>query len=291
MKLRIWILAAAAFAALAKSVPAESPTPDAAVLIANEQAFAAMAKAQGVRAAFMEWLAPTGVVFRPGPVIGRKFYESRPASPGVLVWDPDHAVMSASGDMGWTTGPWTFRTDSAQTEPAAYGQFVTVWRRQPDGIWRASIDAGIGHDPAPSVVTQRVIRTLSPRVPGGRRPLAERKSLWQADAEFVKLARAQGPAAALAAFAASDVVVLREGATRWIGAAGRDSVATREPAVDMMSTAQFMSQAGDLGYTYGTYTVPALASAPARAGHYVHIWERDTTRTWKLALEVVLPLP
>ena len=59
----------------------------------------------------------------------------------------------------------------------------------------------------------------------------------------------------------------------------------------MMSTAQFMSQAGDLGYTYGTYTVPALASAPARAGHYVHIWERDTTRTWKLALEVVLPLP
>ncbi|MEO5989530.1 MAG: nuclear transport factor 2 family protein [Candidatus Eisenbacteria bacterium] len=288
MKHRVWFLVAAAMT-LATAAPAATSATEADVLVESEHAFAAMAKAQGIRAAFVEWLAPTGVIFRPGPVLGRKSYESRPAGPGRLAWDPDHAVMSASGDMGWTTGPWTFRTDSSQIEPVAYGQFVTVWRKQADGSWRAAIDAGISHGPAPSVVTQRVMRTLGPANSGSSRPLAKRKSLWQADAEFVKLARAQGPGAALLAFAASDAVVLREGSQPWIGATGRDSVTAREPLVNMMSTAQFMSRAGDLGYTYGTYSVPG--EAEIGSGHYMHIWERDTARVWKLALQVVLPMP
>ena len=289
MKHRAWILALAAGMALATAVPAQSPVTDASVLIANEHAFAAMAKSQGIRAAFMEWLAPTGVIFAPGPVIGRKSYEARPATPAGLEWDPDHAVMSASGDMGWTTGPWTFHRDSTDVQPVAYGQFVSVWRKQPDGTWRASIDVGISHGPSPIPVAEPRLRTLPAMPAGWRKPLAERKSLWQADAEFVKVARVQGPAAALLKYAAFDVVVLRDGAQRWIGVAAVDSIAAREPRVDMMSTAQFMSHAGDMGYTYGTYVVPQEADADS--GHYVHIWERDPSRVWKLALEVVLPLP
>ena len=289
MKHRAWILSLAAGMALATAVPAQSPIVDAGLLVEQEHAFAAMAKSQGIRAAFMEWMAPTGVVFSPGPVIGRKSYEARPATPARLEWDPDHAVMSASGDMGWTTGPWTYRRDSTDLQPIAYGQFVTVWRKQPDGSWRASIDAGIGHAPPSIGVTEPSLRTLPAMPAGWRKPLAERKSLWQTDAEFVKVARAEGPAAALLKYAAFDVVVLRDGAQRWIGVTAVDSVAAREPKVDMMSTAQFMSQAGDLGYTYGTYVVPREADADS--GHYVHIWERDPSRVWKLALEVVLPLP
>ena len=289
MKHRAWILSLAAGMALATAVPAQSPIVDAGLLVEQEHAFAAMAKSQGIRAAFMEWMAPTGVVFSPGPVIGRKSYEARPATPARLEWDPDHAVMSASGDMGWTTGPWTYRRDSTDLQPIAYGQFVTVWRKQPDGSWRASIDAGIGHAPPSIGMTEPSLRTLPAMPAGWRKPLAERKSLWQTDAEFVKVARAEGPAAALLKYAAFDVVVLRDGAQRWIGVTAVDSVAAREPKVDMMSTAQFMSQAGDLGYTYGTYVVPREADADS--GHYVHIWERDPSRVWKLALEVVLPLP
>lgn len=289
MKHRAWILSLAAGMALATAVPAQSPIVDAGLLVEQEHAFAAMAKSQGIRAAFMEWMAPTGVVFSPGPVIGRKSYEARPATPARLEWDPDHAVMSASGDMGWTTGPWTYRRDSTDLQPIAYGQFVTVWRKQPDGSWRASIDAGIGHAPPSIGMTEPSLRTLPAMPAGWRKPLAERKSLWQTDAEFVKVARAEGPAAALLKYAAFDVVVLRDGAQRWIGVTAVDSIAAREPKVDMMSTAQFMSQAGDLGYTYGTYVVPREADADS--GHYVHIWERDPSRVWKLALEVVLPLP
>ena len=289
MKHRAWILSLAAGMALATAVPAQSPIVDAGLLVEQEHAFAAMAKSQGIRAAFMEWMAPTGVVFSPGPVIGRKSYEARPATPARLEWDPDHAVMSASGDMGWTTGPWTYRRDSTDLQPIAYGQFVTVWRKQPDGSWRASIDAGIGHAPPSIGMTEPSLRTLPAMPAGWRKPLAERKSLWQTDAEFVKVARAEGPAAALLKYAAFDVVVLRDGAQRWIGVTAVDSIAAREPKVDMMSTAQFMSQAGDLGYTYGTYVAPREADADS--GHYVHIWERDPSRVWKLALEVVLPLP
>lgn len=289
MKHRICILVIALVSTLARTSPAQAPPLSAEVLIESEHAFAAMARAQGIRAAFMEWLAPTGVIFQPGPVLGRRYHESRPASTGLLEWDPDVAVLSASADMGWTTGPWTYHTDSSQATPAAYGQFVTVWRLQADGGWRAAIDAGISHAPAPSTVASRTTRTLVAAPAAGSRPLAARKSLWQADAEFVKLARASGPAAALAVHAAEDIRVLREGSQPWIGAAARESVAAREPSVRMMSNAQFMSRASDMGYTYGTYVVPRGASDDS--AHYMHIWERDATRTWKLALEIVLPLP
>ena len=295
MKLRALLFAlitCTCFALASHATDAASPlvpAADAGKLVASEHAFAAMARGQGVRRAFMEWLAPTGVLFRPGPVIGRRFYEAGRDDPGLLEWDPDHAVMSASGDMGWTTGPWAFRTDSSKAQPDAYGQFVTVWRRQPDGSWRAALDAGSGHAAPNAPVTSRVIRTLQAAPAAGRRPLAERKTLWQVDADYVKLARAEGPAAALAAHASPDVIVLRDDATRWAGSAARDSVAAHEPSVSMMSTAQFMSQAGDLGYTYGTYVVPRAADADS--GHYVHIWERDASRAWKLALELVTPMP
>lgn len=288
MKHRAWRIAACLLLGVSAAA-AQGPAPDAGVLVASEKAFAEMARTHGVRAAFMEWLAPTGVIFSPGPVIGRKWHAAQPAGHGLLAWAPDHATMSSSGDMGWTTGPWTYRADSSHAEPDAHGRFVTVWRLQPDGTWRAALDAGVSHGPAPSAVSECVMRTLEAPPAAGRRPLAERKSLWQADADYVRQARAEGPAAALASHGADDVLVLREGLQPWRGTAAHDSVAAREPAVNMMSTAQFMSKSGDLGYTYGTYVVPREGDADS--SHYVHIWQRDDSRTWKLALEVVLPLP
>src|SRR5262249_31911941 len=63
----------------------------------------------------------------------------------LLAWQPAFAGMAASGDMGFTTGPWEFKGDIKDEKPVGYGHFVTVWKKQADGSWRFVVDLGISH--------------------------------------------------------------------------------------------------------------------------------------------------
>ena len=126
-----WALVLVALAAAGTALAATPTGPDA--LIAAEHAFAHDAATHSVREAFLAWLSPTAVVFQPRPVNGRKAYAAAKPNRARLAWEPVVAVMSGAGDLGWTTGPWEWRSDSTHAEPQATGEFVTLWRRQPDG--------------------------------------------------------------------------------------------------------------------------------------------------------------
>ena len=285
------LLAAAAMLTLPALTAAASDANDAGVIVQAERRFAAQVRAMGVRAGFLRWLAPTGVVFRPGPVIGRTSYEKQPPGwNGLLAWHPVHAAISADGTLGWSTGPWTWKRDSTQKKVDAFGEYMSVWRKQADGSFRAVLDCGIGHaDPA----REETEVHYSAPVPGARlgsRPLAARQSLYQADATFARIAATEGVSGAIARYATDDIVVLREGAQRFSGrAVAQDSVRARERVAKMTSNAQYIADSGDLGYTYGSYVTGTLA-APDSA-YYVHVWHRGAAATWRLAFQVVMPVP
>ena len=53
-----------------------------------------------------------------------------------LSWKPDFVDVSASGDLGYTYGHFTYSyTDSTGTIMESSGVFHTVWKRQADGSW------------------------------------------------------------------------------------------------------------------------------------------------------------
>ena len=108
-------------------------------MVKTEQAFSKMAEEQNTRDAFLAFIADDGLLFRPGAVNGKKWMLEHPVPPSdkkeLLAWQPSFAGMAASGDMGFTTGPWEFKNDIKDEKPAAYGHFITVWKKQPDGSW------------------------------------------------------------------------------------------------------------------------------------------------------------
>lgn len=269
------------------AAPAAPPTPD--TLVEHERAFARDAESRGVRAAFLTWLAPHSVVFRPGPVDGRKAYEAAQAGPAVLAWTPAFAAISRDGELGWTTGPWTWRANK-EAAPAAWGEYLSVWKRQEDGRYLAVLDAGISHAP-PAEASGEPVHVAPAELPRtGRGPLDRRRTLWKADADFGALAKQGGVAVALERHAADGIVLLREGLARVTGrAAACDTVRAREGSARLMSLAQFLSESGDLGYTYGSF-VTGDDAAPDSA-YYVHVWHRGTTRPWELVVELVQPVP
>ncbi len=66
-----------------------------------------------------------------------------------LVWHPLYAEVGRAADLGYTVGRWESRVRGADGAWAATGtgNYVTVWRRQPDGSWKVALD--IGNEDAP----------------------------------------------------------------------------------------------------------------------------------------------
>ncbi len=146
---------------LAQSAPPAPSSSPAASLEAAERAFARTAAEKGIREAFLGVLAEEAVVFRPGPVAARRWYEERPPQPGLLAWAPQRVEVSLAGDLGYTFGPWEYRKDPKSATPDACGRYLSIWKREGGGPWRLLLDAGVGL-PCSGPLTEGAAQILSP---------------------------------------------------------------------------------------------------------------------------------
>jgi ketosteroid isomerase-like protein len=113
-------------------------------ILETEENFAKMAGEEGISRAFMTYAAEDAVLMRNNKlVIGKKslsvLFEDQASKPKdeKLSWKPDFVDVSASGDLAYTYGQYTYSyTDSTGTIVESEGVFHTVWKRQADGSWR-----------------------------------------------------------------------------------------------------------------------------------------------------------
>ena len=67
-------------------------------MVETERAFSLASEEKGIRESFAEFIADDGILFRPGPVLGKKWMQEHPlpASPtrSVLSWEPIFADVS-----------------------------------------------------------------------------------------------------------------------------------------------------------------------------------------------------
>jgi len=65
-----------------------------------------------------------------------------------LKWQPNEVHVSASGDLGYSIGTYERMSKDPSGKPtSATGSYVSIWRKQADGKWKAVLD--IGTTPAP----------------------------------------------------------------------------------------------------------------------------------------------
>jgi len=143
-------------ALLALAVPGAARADAFADMVAAERAFAADALARNVRDAFLAAAADDGVVFSAGPHNAKALWSARTPDKTKLEWVPEAGEVAASGDLGYTYGPWLLTPEGADA-PVATGHFFTVWQKQPDGTWHWLADKGIAHAamPMPTTVVRR----------------------------------------------------------------------------------------------------------------------------------------
>lgn len=258
-------------------------------LVAAERAFARTSVEQGVRDAFLAFLAEDGVIFSPLPSNGRQTWESRGPVAVTLVWEPVFAEVSAAGDLGYTTGSWESRPTDPQ-RPASYGHYVSVWQKQAGGAWRVAVDIGIAHA-QPLRGPGNVDFTPGPLHAPPRR-IAPPADLAALDLAWTRDARAKGSAAAFARRAAPDVRFCRDLVAPVQGVRGGREMLLAIPGVTLWNPqAQKVARSEDLGCTYGILERRRLGGAPPDSSVYLHVWRRGADGRWKvtLALESALP--
>ena len=263
-------------------------------LVNTEREFSKTSEAKGMRDAFLAFLADDGILFRPNPVSGKKWWLERPAVAGLLTWEPIFADVSRAGDLGYTTGPWQFREKGPGDTEVAHGNFVTVWKKQADGKWKFVIDLGISNPPP----TARVVflETPSKNQKASWKPKnnpdveSEKATLIDVDREFSKASVSEGAAVAFLHYAADSVRLFRNGKAPFVGkGAAAPMFSEKQGTIAWNPVKSDVSRSGELGYTYGAGEIKEAGEA--QRFNYVRIWKRLSGGEWKVVLDVINLVP
>ena len=265
-------------------------------VVETERAFAQAAVERGVKEAFQAFLSEDAVLFRPRAVNAQDWLREQPATPGVLSWEPAYADVSAAGDLGFTTGPWSFSPAPDQS-PVAHGNYFTFWKKQADDSWKAVIDHGT-INPPPATAAVRLESPTSPLAYSSWRvDEAERgeqvEALLQTDRAFAGAAVTGGRLQALTTFVTPAVITLRNGRQPLKGIdAIRGLIAGRPGRLTWNVQGGDVARSGDLAYSYGKYEF-AAAEPPGtvEVGNYLRAWRRQATGSWRVVVDLMTPLP
>jgi ketosteroid isomerase-like protein len=265
-------------------------------MLAADREFGRMSETRPVKEMFLSVLDGDSVLFRGGePVPGKAWTEEQPSPPFKLFLRPAWAGIARSGELGWTADPYELHPDGS--DEVHYGEYLTVWRKHLDGRWLFVVNFYV-HTPGPEgAASEPKVATpgeggkaASGKVASGKAiPAAEETAaLLAADRELGE-ATAAGTSAAYRARLLDDGILMRNGTLAFQGKEAVRSALDKMPAkMASLPMAGGVSEAGDLGYSYGT--ADWTDGGVSVKAHYLRIWEKRDD-AWKLKVDLVAEVP
>jgi hypothetical protein len=261
------------------------PTVDVQPVVDAERQFEAVAAAEGIKYAFLKFLAPDSIIFRPAPVNGIEYWNSStdPASL-LLSRNVTYADVAANGVLGYTTGNWRLYERNKSEAGAKFGQYVTVWEKRPDGRFHATIDIGITHEKLPFAETDKPIRREPSRDPNKRG-----WSPADASMKFTRLSMAPGAlSGAFEQYAADDIRLLLDNYPPIIGKK-RAMAATKHYLSIRFPQKIALFQAADMAYTWNACQF-ANSQEGMEQGNCLQIWKLHNKK-WSIVLSIFARVP
>ena len=252
-------------------------------LVSTEKEFAKKVAKDGVNAAFTEFSAPDGIVFRPNPVNTKKFFATAPDTKE-LTWEPNYARLSRSRDWGFTSGSYV-----AGNTQKTYGHYLSIWRGK-DGNWELVIDLGTdaikpikGKEPKNLFVEPK--DTYSPKFASAKDLKAAVDIIYSTEKTLNTMLKTHG-VSAFSVFINPDARLLFPGTEAIIGKDGILAFNNRIiDKINLKTTQADKALGGDFAYTYGLATIDYKADL-RESFNYVFVWERQADATWNIIAQI-----
>jgi ketosteroid isomerase-like protein len=242
-------------------------------IVDTERAFARMAADKDTRSAFLAYMMDDAWVFSPDATKAKPAWEARKTPTALLEWAPNFADAAVDGSFGYTTGNWQWHAKRGD-DATAFGEFNTVWLKQPDGTYKWLVDIGISHDKPAEYSTK-----FTPAGPtGGRHPSPPDFEIRTFDEQAAKDAQT-----AYGTFASEDIRMFREGKMPFLGAKSAKSV--------ISGTITFgepieKRRAEDMVFLVRPYAIGT------EKGNQLQVWKYDHKLAgWVIVLDVLDPIP
>ena len=251
-------------------------------VVESERKFAHTCLEHGIRESFLQFFADDSIIFAPTPTNGKAFYAKYQDKGRRLIWQPIFATVSNSGDLGVTTGPWELKKSATEETALAFGQFVSIWRKQPDNSWKVIVDVGIDN-PQPTTATPEV--QLSPPAEFVNTDANLRRHTLEKAEKMFANALAVDAGTAISDSASEEIRVFRDDSFPAMG---------KEAATIMLNSDHgkmtrkvsggAMSTSDDLAFRYGSCSSERGKST--EPGYFLTIWKVDRNRNWKIILDL-----
>ncbi|MFN2541766.1 MAG: hypothetical protein ABR514_06305 [Chthoniobacterales bacterium] len=252
-------------------------------LVDAENNFARTSVERGIRESFLQFFAENAIIFAPEPKNGKKFYTYYEDKGRKLMWRPIFATIASSGELGITTGPWEMAKSKTEPTPIAFGDFLSVWRKQFDNSWKVIVDVGVDHERPGQLPSDTELLPPSEHSAKADVDLAH-GVLEKNEQKFAETLNENAGRAILAA-ASNDIRILRQNS---IPAVGRKAAAAILDADDGRASRTAIdggvSEAGDLAYRYGSYS--SQRRNVIERGYYLTVWRAEPNGDWKIIVDL-----
>lgn len=256
-------------------------------LVSTELEFAQTAAEKGTKTAFLSFLDDEGIIFNPTEANGKLVWKARSESPALLAWNPVWADISSDGSLGYTTGGWEFRPKGKSDQPTAFGEYVTLWKKQKDETYRAVLDIGINHP------TNNFSKTTwkSPFDAGsGRKDIKNGVESSTLTDIFSNKSMANG----YFNYLADDAIVLRDKNLPFVGKRaafmGLEKLENEFPNTSYLTFNGNTSKIyGNMMYIWGVYQLKHKDESISR-WNFMQIWKHRDGK-WQIVLDIFNPIP
>lgn len=258
-------------------------------LVNAERTFSQMAKEKNTRDAFIAFFNDDVITSAPGkgPQKGKKHLEAQTPNETWLYWYPVYSDIAASGDFGYNTGPWEFRPKHTDETPVAFGEFVSIWKKNAQGEWKVAVDIGISHE-APKATPSLTTSAIRLK-PSKRASKNGKDELLEVERKFISDLAKNGNAAYEKQLS-NEARLYR---------AGREPITTRSDVQQFLSAQQSkvtytfvdgeVASSNDLAYVYGKAAVEFVADGVTKTRHcsYMRFWKKEDGKNWKIVLDLL----
>lgn len=252
-------------------------------MVDAEHAFAQLAADKDARTAFLAYMTEDAVVFVPEQTNAKPFWQAQTSKPYLLSWAPNFADISSNGILGYTTGNWEYRAKGKDDTPSDFGDFITLWLRQPDGRYKWVIDIGVAHEKPDKFSTEWTASShASTEKNSVRQPTSNPAE------EFYQLVAAKGVPKAYETFADDNIRSFREGSMPILGKKSVLNILKSDKAVIAFAKRSTAFASADLSYNLTYYT--RTLNGRVEKGNFLQIWKFYNGK-WHIVLDVFKLIP
>jgi ketosteroid isomerase-like protein len=256
-------------------------------LVQAEEAFMQMAKTRNTRDAFLFFLTDDAITASPGqgPREGKQHLKQRAPDDSWLYWTPAFSDLAACGDFGYNTGPWEFRQKRTDEEPVAFGQFVSLWKKDRNGEWKIALDVGISHKKPTSSYAWSA-STVQPETYGSTP--SDPSIIYDVEKEFIQNIAQRGDHAYLP-WLSEEVRLFRSGREPHTGKQNAlEFLKDSKRKVTYSLDGAEMAASGDMACVYGQATAALSQNVTPEIGRYTYVrfWKKEKG-TWKIVVDLL----